>query len=187
MSDAALNTLNSTLAGIRTSFGNSSHTILRRFTYDHTWRLLKTFHTLDALPEALLTQNFYNELGQLIDKKLYSTDAGATFKQSIDYRYNIRGWLKKVNESNVNINEAGDPRDFFGMELLYDSADVGIGNAQLFNGNISAMKWSKDQSLGTTKENSYNYSYDPMNRITAATFPLLVFPSRGDQQQLGLK
>ncbi|CAN5326153.1 hypothetical protein BH09BAC3_BH09BAC3_28490 [soil metagenome] len=170
MADAAINTASATITGVRTSFGNTSHTVVRRFSYDHAGRLLKTFHSLDGASEIFLTQNLYNELGQVVDKKLHSDNGGTAFKQSVDYRYNIRGWLTKINESDVNINEAGDPRDLFGMELFYNNQDAGITNSQLFNGNISAMKWSKDQSLGSVKQNAYNYSYDPMNRITAAAF-----------------
>ncbi|KAH0533599.1 hypothetical protein FGG08_007645 [Glutinoglossum americanum] len=169
MADAAINTANATLVGVRTSFGSTPHSIVRRFTFDTAQRPLQTFHSIDNATEILLTQNVYNELGQLIDKKLHSTNSGATFKQSIDYRYNIRGWLTKMNDSDLTI-QTGDPRDFFGIELLYDQTVAGIGNTQLYNGNISAIKWSKEQGVGTAKENAYSYSYDAMNRITAAAF-----------------
>ncbi|HTF18690.1 MAG TPA: hypothetical protein VK658_11485 [Chryseolinea sp.] len=43
-----------------------------------------------------------------------------TYKQSVDYRYNIRGWLVKVNEADVAPVAAGDAMaDYFGMELGY--------------------------------------------------------------------
>ncbi len=55
------------------------------------------------------------------------------------------------------------------MELGYDQP-IGTANTSLYNGNISAMKWSNSLSLGDVKENAYNYSYDPLNRIKQADF-----------------
>jgi hypothetical protein len=72
----------------------------------------------------LLSKNEYNELGQLIDKKLHSTNSNATdAKQSVDYRYNIRGWLTSINNAAVT-SEAqtnDDTGDLFGMELGYNT------------------------------------------------------------------
>ncbi|HND44397.1 MAG TPA: RHS repeat-associated core domain-containing protein, partial [Cyclobacteriaceae bacterium] len=137
----------------------------------HAGRLINTWHKLDGNNEILLAKNIYNELGQLIDKKLHSTFSdGSDAKQSVDYRYNIRGWLTKINESDLNNSvEAGEARDLFGMELGYNT-DIGVSNSLLYNGNISAIKWSNNLSLGDVKENAYTYSYDPMNRLTASTY-----------------
>ncbi len=176
MADATLNEYGATLPNLNFSFKNTTpRSITRRFEYDHAGRLMKTWHQVDAQAEILLSSNTYNELGQLVDKKLHSTVATAVnAKQSIDYRYNIRGWLTKINESDIEVGKndasnAGEARDYFGMELGYNN-DIGVANTSLFNGNISAMKWSKNQGLSTAKESAYNYSYDPMNRITAAAF-----------------
>ena len=38
--------------------------------------------------EKTVFRNRYNELGQLVEKDLHSTDDGASFLQSIDYTYN---------------------------------------------------------------------------------------------------
>ncbi|MGI2909776.1 hypothetical protein, partial [Tolypothrix sp. VBCCA 56010] len=92
--------------------------------------------------------NEYNELGQLIDKKLHSADNGATGKQSIDYRYNIRGWLTSMNGAELRPNSDSNPnlknidngtqaRDLFGMDLIYNTTESGMGNTALYNGNIS--------------------------------------------------
>lgn len=170
MVDNSLYNKDATITGVRTSFTSSLSTVTRRFEYDHAGRLLKTWHQLDSQPEILLAKNEYNELGQLIDKKLHSTVAsGANAKQSIDYRYNIRGWLTKMNESDLNGGDSGDARDFFGMQLGYND-DIGVSNTGLFNGNISAIKWSSNLALGSVKENATLYSYDPLNRIKTSTF-----------------
>lgn len=113
---------------------------------------------------VLLAHNEYNELGELIDKKLYSEDEGNTFKQSVDYRYNIRGWLTRINDSQLSDGE----EDLFGMELGYNE-DIGLSSAvPQFNGNISAVKWSGSVIPG--KQNAYAYTYDAMNRISSADY-----------------
>lgn len=177
--DIDVNKWNSGVVNARASFGGAgvtqtvSQTITRRFEYDHAGRLLKTWHKLNGDSEILLALNEYNELGQLVDKKLHSTVSnGSNAKQSVDYRYNIRGWLTKMNEADVSTLAAGDAtKDYFGFELAYNN-DLGTGNAAnlQYNGNISAMKWSHALSLGTVKENAYNYTYDPLNRIKTSEF-----------------
>lgn len=143
----------------------------RTFDYDHAGRLVNTWHQVDGGEQVLLVHNEYNELGQLVDKKLHSTDNGVSFKQSVDYRYNIKGWLTSLNNADLNPNPANndDNNDLFGMELAYNEA-LGTGNANLFNGNISGMKWSNNQGVGDVKANAYNYGYDPMNRLKSANF-----------------
>jgi RHS repeat-associated protein len=172
MVDVSLQTNNATLVGVRTSFSATTRTVTRRMRYDHAGRLTRAYHLIgsNAADEVLLTQNEYNEVGQLVDKKLHSKDNGATFKQSVDYRYNIRGWLRSMNNSQLTANsDNDDTNDLFGMELGYNNS-LGSGNAALYNGNISGMKWSRNQALGTVKDVAYNYSYDPLNRILSASY-----------------
>jgi RHS repeat-associated protein len=154
----------------KASFAKDSSTVMRTFTYDHASRVTKTYHQVNSNPEVLLTQNNYNELGQLVEKNLHSTDNGSTFKQSVDYRYNIRGWLGSVNNSALS-NDAGvtndDANDLFGIQFGYNN-DLGTGNAAQYNGNISAVKWSNYLGQSTIKERGYNFAYDPMNRLLAS-------------------
>jgi hypothetical protein len=97
----------------------------RRFEYDHAGRLLKIWHKVDSNPEILLSYMQYNELGQLIDKKIHSSDVShVQFLQSIDYRYNIRGWLTHINKPDLTLWPADDDNtvakpDAFGMEIKY--------------------------------------------------------------------
>ncbi|MBX2954511.1 MAG: hypothetical protein KF846_00040 [Cyclobacteriaceae bacterium] len=174
MVDVSLNTSTAIVGNVRSSFGKHSSDITeRRYEYDHAGRLLKTWHKLNSGTEILLALNEYNELGELVDKKLHSTVSnGSNAKQSVDYRYNIRGWLTKMNEADVSMLASGDAvKDLFGFELAYNN-DLGTGNSSnlQYNGNISAMKWSNALSLGSVKENAYNYTYDPLNRLKTATF-----------------
>ncbi|HLF33256.1 MAG TPA: DUF6443 domain-containing protein, partial [Cyclobacteriaceae bacterium] len=47
---------------------------------------------------VFMAGNEYNELGMLIEKNIHELDSGK-FLQSVDYRYNIRGWLTNINNS----------------------------------------------------------------------------------------
>jgi RHS repeat-associated protein len=171
---ALLTTPTSTVAGASVSHTRmsvsvgSSQSVARVFTYDHVGRLLTTTHSLNGATPITLIKNEYNELGQLVDKKLHSTD-GTSFKQSIDYRYNIRGWLTSINDSQLMVNANNDETgDLFGMNLAYNES-IGTGNGQEFNGNISGIKWNNNLAKGTIKERAYNFGYDPMNRLLSAT------------------
>lgn len=126
-------------------------------------------------PEILLALNEYNELGQLVDKKLHSTvSTGANAKQSVDYRYNIRGWLTSMNDASLATTGPNndDSGDLFGMNLEYNTNDLGLTSAaeRLYNGNISAIAWSNSLGLGTVKQNGYAFTYDVLNRIKTSAF-----------------
>ncbi len=166
--------------------------VLKRFTYDHTGRILKTFHQINSNKEVLLSSLKYNEIGQIVEKNLHSEN-NASFLQSIDYRYNIRGWLKTINNSQLTndmsttVNSATNPyilisktnddaNDLFGMELVYDSeiksyngSTYSTLNTQKYNGQLSAVKWQVSGShSGFTSERTYLYNYDPLNRLLSA-------------------
>jgi RHS repeat-associated protein len=225
---------------IKSSFGPPPSTITRQFSYDHAGRLLNTWHSINGAEPKLLVQNQYNDIGQLIAKKLhnkgptksadpqvgqpsvryeaqitsnayssaqstyvasqsitlgngffvpsgstfngrigYSTadaeaynQANENFLQTVDYRYNIRGWLTSINNAQLLADNGitnNDSNDLFGMELFYNQSDAGIANASQYNGNISAIKWSPNFNLGVTSTQAYSYSYDPMNRLKTAS------------------
>jgi RHS repeat-associated protein len=141
-------------------------TVKESFTYDHAGRLLTVMHSTNGAADVLMVKNVYNELGQLVDKQLHSTDNGVTFKQSVDYLYNIRGWIAKINESDISTLASGETLgDYFGMELGYNTPISGITSSVAFNGNISATKWSTG-TVGGSNLQGNTYDYDPLNRLT---------------------
>lgn len=162
----------------------STLTALREFEYDHFGRLVKLYQTTDSGTRTLLASTKYNEIGQLIEKNIHSTDNGVTFLQSIDMRYNIRGWLTSINNSSLTNDGAtnNDANDIFGMELLYNptiqptisgytpTADNKV--PKLYNGNITAIKWKADtkQPGLTPKERIYGFDYDALNRLKKAYY-----------------
>jgi RHS repeat-associated protein len=171
----------------------------KRFTYysnglpKETFQTLYSFSntsgttTITAQPEILLAQNTYNELGQLIDKRLHSTDwslgTASKFLQKVDYRYNIRGWLTHINNRSLtssleqspnvyvtdNSDEAVADPDLFGMELAYNTPQI-TGTVPQYNGNIAQALWQTRGKTQNNKLRAYTYGYDPANRITGAQY-----------------
>ncbi|KAA2243862.1 hypothetical protein F0L74_09060 [Chitinophaga agrisoli] len=117
------------------------------------------YNDLDTLLRTV-SLNAYDELGQLKSKRLGVKSATAQL-ETLNYEYNIRGWLKALNKSFVNTNNSTS--NWFGEELSYD---YGYKKNQ-YSGDIAGIKW-KSQSTGIPR--SYGYSYDTINRLTAADY-----------------
>jgi RHS repeat-associated protein len=147
-------------------------TVLNKFNYDHMGRLTEVYQNNNNAPtDQLVAQYVYNEIGQQIDKKLHNT-SGTSFLQSIDYRYNIQGWLKSINNAQLNVNSTNndEANDYFGMEFIYEASESGLSNTATYNGNISAVKWKgAGASAGTADQKSYKYVYDKANRLKTST------------------
>lgn len=151
--------------------------VMEEFNYDHQSRLISQYHKINDGPKVLLKQSQYNEVGQLVEKNVYSTNNG--FSQSIDYRYNIRGWLTHINNADL-VNDGGvtnnDANDFFGFELKYNGPSS-VGSAAQFNGNISETQWK----IMSGDKQAYSYTYDPLNRLKASKFRNISNPLDNDR------
>lgn len=138
-------------------------TLVDTFTYDHADRLKKQTQSINGATPEVIAENTYDELGQLISKGVGNKEGNARL-QTVDYSYNIRGWLKGINDSstaNNAITLAGG--DLFGFKINYNNPSTGTA---LYNGNISQTYW-KAQGLDTALKN-YTYSYDALNRLSLA-------------------
>ena len=168
---------------LHTSSQHAAITIATQNAYDHAGRLIDIRKQIDSDPQILMVHNDYNKLGQLITKKLHNT-ISTNFLQTIDYRYNIRGWLTSINNSTIT-NDGGvkntDAEDAFGEEILYnDVSEISTGLNNLvpigkYDGNISSVKWkfrSPNSGLTnvTTPVRAYVYRYDDLNRMTAGYY-----------------
>ncbi|MDD2963566.1 MAG: DUF6443 domain-containing protein [Bacteroidales bacterium] len=65
-------------------------------------RLNRIYRQLDSQPGFIFKSFVYNELGQLVRENVHSSNNGTTYLQSVDYSYNIRGWLQKVNSADLS-------------------------------------------------------------------------------------
>jgi len=139
----------------------SQSTLLTSMTYDHGGRLLTVKKRLndDVSQERLIAANNYDELGQLKLKRLGVSASGSVI-DSLNYTYNIRGWLQGINKNFVNSGTSTS--NWFGQELSYD---YGFDSSQ-YNGNISGVKWKTRADSAW----AYGYNYDKANRLTGAYF-----------------
>ncbi|MCE3074673.1 DUF6443 domain-containing protein [Chryseobacterium gwangjuense] len=131
---------------------NAEKIISQTFEYDNKNRLQKVWHTVDGFAPELLAENSYNELSQLSNKKVGNN------LQSIDYAYNIRGALTRLNDPSAT-------GKLFGYELkYYDPISTATGKR---TGNISEVIWKTDSDNILRK---YAYQYDALNRMTSGIF-----------------
>ena len=122
------------------------------FSYDHQNRLVKHTHQVNGGPVEVLTENIYNELGQLEARNI------GNGIQSIRNEYNIRGALAKMNDPKNLLNK------LFGFELKYINPS---GTSKKYNGNIAETDWAT-QSDGTLRR--YSYQYDGVNRLKEGSY-----------------
>ena len=152
--------------------GTNQVTTLVKNTYTNG-RLIKITQSVNGAADQTVAQYDYNEIGQMVDKKLHDTGA-SNFLQSVDYRYTIRGWLSSINNAqlaNDGSTTNDDGNDFFGMELLYNTSDAGLGTTGLYNGLVSALKWKgAGPAAGTVDQGSYAFGYDKAARLLTTTY-----------------
>jgi RHS repeat-associated protein len=137
-----------------------------RYEYDHVGRRLATFQRINGQDEVTLSKLGYNEIGQLLTKKLHNE------LQSTDYVYNERGWLTS--------NVSGQ----FNMQLKYNVPEP--GTPANYNGNISNQLW------GSGPGNVFSYRYDGLGRLengsttsgTASMSEVLTYDEMGNIKTL---
>ncbi len=147
------------------TFFSAPIVLKKKFAYDHADRIITVKHQVNAQEEVTIITNSYNEPGQLLSKKLHTSNAKPTGLQTLDYGYNIRGWLVNVNRvENIAGITAYDANDLFAFELNYNSTSL-PGAGAWYNGNISEQKWK-----GPLAETpcGFVYSYDKLNRLLGA-------------------
>ncbi|MEA4915899.1 RHS repeat-associated core domain-containing protein, partial [Proteiniphilum sp.] len=98
--------------------------------------------------QAMLASYTYDDIGRIKTKKIGS--------ETSTYSYNIRSWLSQISATKFN------------QTLVYNAPVNGLSpSAPRYNGNISAMKW---KSGSETVERGYKFTYDGLDRLTAATY-----------------
>ena len=136
-------------------------TMLTSMTYDNAGRLLTVRKRLndDVSQEKTIASNSYDELGRLRLKRLGVAASGALL-DTLNYTYDIHGWLQGINKNFVN--SGAITSNWFGQELSYDYGFT----ANQFNGNIAGVKWKTRADSAW----AYGYSYDKANRLVGAYF-----------------
>ena len=155
-------------------------TTVTRMSYDDLGRIAKiekkTGHSSlngGKLPDpwTLIAEHKYDALGQLITKKLGQKPGspGAPL-ETLDYDYNIRGWLLGMNRNELTTAGSTAGSRYFGFELGYDKINSQTGRnftATQFNGNIAGNTW---KSKGDGIRRKYDFTYDEANRLLQGAF-----------------
>lgn len=145
---------------------NTEVTVKDRYTYSPQGYLLKHYQQVDGALEELLSDYSYNDLGQVINKKVGNN------LQSIDYTYNIRGWLTGINSA--DINNMGSK--LFSYKIKYNTVEgaetpnndyPGLKVKPKNNGSISEVDW---KISGENVLKRYGYSYDGAERLRAGFY-----------------
>jgi len=134
-------------------------TIANTYVYDHTGRKKQTFESINGGANILLSQNDYNEIGQVMTKHLHSTNNGSSFLQNTSYTYNERGWLSKINDPSIPPTST----KLFAEQLNYNLPQYNA--TPQFNGHIA----EQDYNAGISTRQHVVYAYDPLNRLTAGS------------------
>jgi RHS repeat-associated protein len=103
---------------------------------------------------------FKNDGAQISDFQLFGSSIDKKL-QKIDYKYNIRGWLTKIND----VHQTLKPK-LFNYEINYNKITGHPNATALYNGNISQTLWMTNNQDKQVR--SYGYDYDDLNRITKA-------------------
>ena len=146
----------------KTTHSKSGNTIeiTDAFIYDHAGRMLIQTQTITGEILETIINNTYDELGQLESKGVGGIAASPL--QTVDYTYNIRGWLKQIND----VEQLGN--DLFSFKINYNTKDI-IGSQlyrPLYNGNISETIWKTvNDQTNSVEARGYAYRYDKLNRI----------------------
>lgn len=138
--------------------------------YDHAGRLREVWKTLnDENTKVQIVRHEYDDLGNLKRKELgrkIDPQAGNHTNvpvETLDYRYNVRGWMKGINAAFANDPSPTATGRWFGIEVNYD---WGFSANQL-DGNPSGVKW---RSAGDNEKRAFGFEYDKSGRIMAGDF-----------------
>uniref|UniRef100_A0AAU6WMG0 RHS repeat-associated core domain-containing protein n=1 Tax=Chryseobacterium endophyticum TaxID=1854762 RepID=A0AAU6WMG0_9FLAO len=150
--------------------------------------MLQHYHKVDDNTEVLLTENTYNELSQLTNKKVGNN------LQSIDYSYNIRGWLTWINRDQMAVPDLGGK--LFSYKIKYNEREgitspnaaqfPGKEVAAKYNGNIAEVDWRSVENIGNNPSvtpKRYGYVYDKLNRLTAGFYQTPNNPNVGENTE----
>ncbi|MBI4649391.1 MAG: hypothetical protein HY738_23025, partial [Bacteroidia bacterium] len=160
---------------VHTVPGKGNITIKKRFVFDHIGRLVNTYQQNNDDAEILLSENKYNQIGQKVEENLHKAETGTTFLQSVDYRYNIRGWLTNINNRDLIVNSQNDDsNDLFGMDIFYEQGNNALNSLPQYNGNIASIYWKSTHNSNT---HAYGFTYDKLNRINSAKYGYYLYGS----------
>ncbi len=134
----------------------------QRYTYDHRGSVVRQYHQIAGQTEVLVTELAYNELGEVVQKKMGYAGNG-NFLQMVDYKFNLRGQLLTINDGSPSTYQ----NDLFAMKLHYTDPIEGMPDcAAQYNGNLSAVEWKYNKD----SLRYCSYLYDYRNQLIKANY-----------------
>jgi RHS repeat-associated protein len=127
-------------------------------------RKTQTFEKIGSGTNILLSQTDYNPIGQVMTKHLHGASSGTSFLQDISYKYNERGWLKRINDPAI----APTATRMFSEQLGYDSVKFAT-TPKNYNGNITEQMFQVYNAIQFPGQQHVVYAYDAMNRLNSGT------------------
>jgi RHS repeat-associated protein len=144
--------------------GSTVRNIVDNYTYTQQGLPQSHLQTVDTEPEELINEITYNQLGQVESKLVGGNNNTMVGFQTVDYTYNIRGWLLSIND----VNDLNSTKDLFAFKLNYNTVENDLGGniTPLYNGNISETFWTTTDHT----QRKYGYAYDQLNRLNDAIY-----------------
>ncbi|MBL7774436.1 MAG: RHS repeat-associated core domain-containing protein, partial [Saprospiraceae bacterium] len=149
-------------------------TVREEYQYDHAGRLKYVLHKINNQKQEIIAGSTYDELDRLKEKNQHAYNYDGfnmpgtpTYLQSVDFSYNIRGWLTSINDpSSCSVQSGDNLADMFSMKLEYETN--ANGGTPLFNGNITSWEWNTYLNSTCGTRQLYRYYYDAADRLTTA-------------------
>ncbi|MCI5055204.1 MAG: RHS repeat-associated core domain-containing protein, partial [Flavobacteriales bacterium] len=124
-----------------------SKSILKEYVFDHRSRLIEEYISVDGMAPVKTVHNSYDKLNRLSSKRLGLGNNLDEYLQKLDFKYNIRGQLKSINnlgdcESVVIIDPTGGTVE---GRFTDQNGEVGIKNVQnnlIFNDDLFSLQLS---------------------------------------------
>lgn len=137
--------------------------VRENFTYSEQDRVIDDQLQINNNPAERLASTDYDDLGKVQVKYVGGTVASNQPLQSIEYKYNVRGWLTAINKPET----LGTDLFAFGINYDHISNDVYDQVDHLYNGNVSETSW---RSAADNVLRRYGYQYDSLNRLRHAFY-----------------
>lgn len=153
--------------------GNESIWLGTKMDYDAAGRITSTYKKISKTGLTgdwkKIATVYYDALGKIKTKEIGIKPGTSEPLTSLDYSYNVRGWLTGINKDYLSLNQPADEK-YFGMELAYDnqnSVSGGYFPRKNLNGNIGGMVW---RQTGDGNRRKYDFRYDEANRLINSAY-----------------
>lgn len=163
----------------KTTGRTQEHNVLTKMNYGHMGRLQSVSKKINSSistssspivingVEKTVATFTYNELGQLVNKKIGINPSTNVELESLDFDYNVRGWLTGINKG---FTQWGVTGRYFGEEIGYDKTATASGATfanPSYIGTTSGVVW---KSKGDAVPRKYDFAYDNVLQLTGAPY-----------------